>query len=129
MNEVAKDREGAGLRLLEGQRNGIADAKAHAEMLRADDVHETLGYGILYKQVNFAMQRITRARSAVKPSRLWPREVLLQLTATRGSSFSHSRVRGRPLGMWETRRRDVQAAVGAVWTSTVRTVHGLSRRL
>ena len=39
VDEVAEDREGAGVRVLERERDGIANAETHAEVGRPEDAH------------------------------------------------------------------------------------------
>ena len=39
VDEVAEDREGAGVGVLERERDGIANAEAHAEVGRSEDTH------------------------------------------------------------------------------------------
>lgn len=39
MDEVAEDREGAGVSVLDCERDGIANAEAHAEVGRSKDTH------------------------------------------------------------------------------------------
>src|SRR5688572_27716376 len=39
VHEITEDRERRGLRLIDRQRDGVADAKAHPEMLCPDDSH------------------------------------------------------------------------------------------
>jgi hypothetical protein len=39
VDEIAKDREGAGVSVIERKRDGIANAEAHAEVRRSNDTH------------------------------------------------------------------------------------------
>ena len=50
VDEVAEDREGAGISVLERERDGIANAEAHAEVGRSDDMHT-----FQYKVISFLM--------------------------------------------------------------------------
>ena len=43
VDEVPKDREGAGVGVLMGQRDGISNAEAHAEVGRSKDTHNLIG--------------------------------------------------------------------------------------
>ena len=52
VDEVAEDREGTGVGVLERQRDGIADAEAHAEVGGAEDPHRR--QGSVYTE-NFAL--------------------------------------------------------------------------
>jgi len=42
VNEIAKDREWAGVRLVERKRDGIANAEAHAEVGGSEDTHTSV---------------------------------------------------------------------------------------
>ena len=78
MDEVAEDGEGAGVRVLECERDGIAHAETHAEVGRS----ENLAY--------FTLQSILRSKSLGKLARdLWPRQprvAQLSCLATRRTS-------------------------------------------
>src|SRR3954469_11037531 len=50
MDQVAKDGQGFGPRVLVRQGNGIANAETHSEMLRADDADRTDGVTISDRQ-------------------------------------------------------------------------------
>ena len=39
MDEVTENREGPGVRVLEGERDGIAHAETHPEVTRAENTH------------------------------------------------------------------------------------------
>jgi hypothetical protein len=42
MDQVAEDRQGAGVRVLERERDGIANAETHAEVGGSNDTHGVL---------------------------------------------------------------------------------------
>ncbi len=48
VDEVAEDREGAGVRVLERERDGIANAETHAEVGRPEDPHALRMQSIVY---------------------------------------------------------------------------------
>jgi hypothetical protein len=48
MNEVAKDREGAGIGVLDGERDGIPNAETHAEVGGSENPHPASLHRELY---------------------------------------------------------------------------------
>ena len=49
VHEVAEDREGAGVSVLERERDGVADAETHAEVGGTEDLHTFLNHSILQR--------------------------------------------------------------------------------
>ena len=63
MNQIAEDGERRGVGVLERQRDGVADAEAHAEMFRADDLQSLPKKRWCYPKVKCVRGRYCRPRS------------------------------------------------------------------